>query len=301
MIAILIILKSSGARPDPGNREGVHMAVPSRIKERLAGGLKRLIPILNQQKTRDVSEADTVTLVKDLLSEVLGYDKYADLTSEFAIRGTYCDLVVKIDDKVSQVVEVKAIGVELDDRHVKQAIDYAANQGVEWVILTNGMIWRLYRVVFAKPIDKKLVAQIDLCSIDLRQESNIEALYLFTKEGVKKGAHIELHARQEATSRFLLAALIVSNESVLSAIRRELRRVVDVIVTDEEIVDVLKSEVIKRDSLEGPNAESALRRVTKKEVRPLRTAKATATETGPPDERGELSQPESSSSSEPEA
>jgi hypothetical protein len=43
-------------------------------------------------KDRDVSEADTVTIVKDLLAEVFGYDKYAELTGEFAIRGTYCDL-----------------------------------------------------------------------------------------------------------------------------------------------------------------------------------------------------------------
>jgi len=42
-----------------------------------------------------VSEADTITLVKDLLSEVLGYDKYAELTSEHSIRGTYCDLAIK--------------------------------------------------------------------------------------------------------------------------------------------------------------------------------------------------------------
>ena len=35
-------------------------------------------------------------LVKDLLAEVFGYDKYAELTSEHAIRGTYCDLAVKV-------------------------------------------------------------------------------------------------------------------------------------------------------------------------------------------------------------
>src|SRR4051794_28573346 len=113
------------------------MAIANRVRERMALGLKRLLPILAQQKTRDISEADTVTLVKDVLSEVLGYDKYAELTGEHAIRGTYCDLAIKLDEKVTHIVEVKAIGIELDDRHVKQAIDYAANLGTEWVILTN--------------------------------------------------------------------------------------------------------------------------------------------------------------------
>jgi len=45
---------------------------------------------------------------------------------------------------------VKAIGVELDDRHVKQAIDYGTNQGVEWVMLTNGVVWRVNRTEAAQ-------------------------------------------------------------------------------------------------------------------------------------------------------
>jgi hypothetical protein len=31
-----------------------------------------MVPILQQQKARDVSEADTVTLIKDVLAEVFG-------------------------------------------------------------------------------------------------------------------------------------------------------------------------------------------------------------------------------------
>ncbi|MBI4582167.1 MAG: restriction endonuclease subunit R, partial [Planctomycetes bacterium] len=103
------------------------MAIPKKVSERIVAGLKRLVPIIVQQKARDVSEADTVTLVKDVLSEVFGYDKYTELTGEFAIRGTYCDLAIRVEDKIVELVEVKAIGISLDDRHVKQAIDYAAN------------------------------------------------------------------------------------------------------------------------------------------------------------------------------
>ena len=94
------------------------MAIPSRIRERLIAGLKRLVPIVAQQKDRDVSEADTVTIVKDVLSEVFGYDKYTELTGEHAIRGTYCDLAVKLDSKLVELIEVKSAGsggrVELD-------------------------------------------------------------------------------------------------------------------------------------------------------------------------------------------
>ena len=32
---------------------------------------------------------------------------------------------------------LKAVGIELKEQHSKQAVDYAANQGVEWVALTG--------------------------------------------------------------------------------------------------------------------------------------------------------------------
>ena len=79
------------------------------------------------------------------------------MTAEYAIRGMYCDLATKLDGTAQALVEVKAIGLELKDQHVKQAVDYAANQGVDWVVLTNGTHWRIYNVIFGKPIDQDLV------------------------------------------------------------------------------------------------------------------------------------------------
>ena len=128
-------------------------SIPKKVAERLVIGIKRFQPILAAARARDVGEADTVTIIKDMLSDVFGYDKYSELTSEFSIRGTYCDLATKIDGVLQTLIEVKAIGLDLKDQHVKQGIDYAANQGVDWVLLTNGMCWRVYRLTFAKPID----------------------------------------------------------------------------------------------------------------------------------------------------
>lgn len=254
------------------------MGMPKKVAERLSDGLKRLLPIVQQQKARDVSEADTVTIIKDILSDAFGYDKYSELTSEHAIRGTYCDLAVKIDNKLVLLIEVKSAGTTLDDRHVKQAIDYASNQGVEWVVLTNASIWRLYQVIFAKPIDKRLLCEIDLSAVDPRKSDQLERVYLFTRDGFLKGAHVELKAQQDATSRFLLASLLVNNESVVGTIRRELRRIVDVLVDDGDIVRVLRQEVIKRDTLEGPDADTAAKKVAKASDKKVVRKPSTTTE-----------------------
>lgn len=53
--------------------------VPKRVTERLVAGIKRYQPVLANAKSRDIGEADTVTIVKDLLADVFGYDNIQNL------------------------------------------------------------------------------------------------------------------------------------------------------------------------------------------------------------------------------
>ena len=156
--------------------------LPKKISERIVLGIKKYQPLLQSARSRDVGEADTVTIIKDMLSDIFGYDKYSEVTSEFAIRGTYCDLAIKFDNKLATLIEAKAIGIDLKEQHVKQAVDYAANQGIDWVILTNGNLWKVYKLIFSKPIDKELVVEIDFLQINSRLEKDIEKLYQTDEE-----------------------------------------------------------------------------------------------------------------------
>ena len=61
--------------------------ISKKVVERLTTGLKRFQPILSNSKARDDGEADTVMIVTDMLADVFGYDKYSEVTAEYAIRG----------------------------------------------------------------------------------------------------------------------------------------------------------------------------------------------------------------------
>lgn len=245
-------------------------AVPKKVTERFVAGIKRYQPILAAAKARDVGEADTVTIIKDMLADVFGYDKYADVTSEYSIRGTYCDLALKVDGHLQTLIEVKAIGLDLKDQHVKQAVDYAANQGVDWVLLTNGVTWRIYHLIFAKPIDQELILEIDFCALNPRLNSDLELLYLWCKEGWQRSVLGEYQAQRQALSRFFIGAML-QTDPVLDVIRRELRRLSpDVRIDSSQIKDVLVNEVIKREVLEGDKATEARRKVAKSANKALR-------------------------------
>jgi predicted type IV restriction endonuclease len=198
-----------------------------------------------------------------MLEEVFGYDKYADVTSEHAIRGTFCDLAIRVDGSIATLIEVKAIGLELKDAHTKQAVDYAANKGVDWVLLTNGQVWRVYRIHFSKPIEQELVVDVDFAALSPRSQRDIALLYLWCKEGWVRSVLGEYHKQRQALSRYLIGA-IIQTDAVVDVVRRELRRVSpDVQIASEQIRSVLVAEVLKREVLEGENADAATKRVAR--------------------------------------
>lgn len=246
-------------------------SIPKRVEDRLAAGIKRFQTVLAAAKSRDVNESDTVVILNDIFAEVFGYDKYFEVTSEFSIRGTYCDLAIKLDGKVQVLIEAKAVGIELKDQHVKQAIDYAANQGIDWVVLTNAQQWRIYKVVFAKPIDQELVCDFNFAELDHRNDDHLGLLFLLSKEGWSKSAVADYHQQKQALSRFFVGAAVLS-ESVLTAIRRELKRVSpEVRIEVEQIANVLSQEVIKRDVLENEKYTAASKAIVRAAAKSQRT------------------------------
>ncbi len=244
----------------------------NKVRERLVTGLRRFQPILSSAKARDINESDTVTIVNDLLGYVLGYDKYAEITSEFVIRGTYVDLAIKIDGQVQMLIEVKAIGLDLKDAFIKQAIDYGANQGIEWVILTNGIVWQIYRILFKQPIEQELVLEINMLNLNSKKDEDLDLLFMISKEGLGKASLNDFHSQRQALSRYFIGAMIVS-DPVLDVLRRELRRMSpDVKIDSDQIKSVLVDEILKREVIEGEKAEEAKRKIAKVMGRVVRRA-----------------------------
>lgn len=233
------------------------MALPKKVAERITTQMKKYQSILADAKDRDISESDTVVIIGDMLADMLGYKKYTEITTEFAIRGTYVDLAVKVDNNVRFLLEAKAIGVALKDNHVKQAIDYGANHGIEWVVLTNGVIWQVYKIHFRQPIDKSLLFELDILQATPRNPQVLECFGNLSREGFTQTAMNTFYQQRQATSKFSLAALITS-EPLLNAMKKELRRInASIKVEDDYLKSVLQNEVLKREVVDSEEAKQA--------------------------------------------
>jgi len=97
-------------------------------------------------------------------------------------------LAIKQEGKFLLLIEVKAIGAELKDLQTKQAVDYAANQGTDWVVLTNAETWRAYKLTFGKPVTSELVLEVNFSQLQARRDADLEILYHLTREGWTKSA-----------------------------------------------------------------------------------------------------------------
>ena len=179
--------------------------------------IRSFIPILQLAKERKSNEADTRTVVHKFLSDVLGYDFINDITKEFMIRGTYVDFGIKIDEEIKFLVEAKPIGSKLKDNHVRQAVNYAVNKGIQWCVLTEGAVWRLYRIEFQQPIKITQVFEIDLLALPPSESGRL--LWLLSKPSMKKGEIDKFWRKQETLNDTIVLKALFS-ESALKAGRK---------------------------------------------------------------------------------
>lgn len=242
------------------------VTIPAKVKTRLLDGVKKFQPIVKKAQSMDINESDTVTIISDILSDVFGYDKYTEITSEFSIKKTFCDLAIKLEGSPKLLIEAKAAGLDLKDQHVRQAVDYGSNSGIEWVVLTNSVIWRVYSISFSKPVSHELVYEFDFSSINPKKQNDIEMLYHLTKEAMTRGSKSsldEFHSQQQTINRFVVSQVILS-DVVLDSVRKTIRKISpELKVSNEELHKLISDEIIKRDILDDEKTPEARKRVNK--------------------------------------
>lgn len=253
------------------------MSINAKVKERITSNLKKYQNIVNKAVNNDINESDTVTIITDILCNIFGFDKFDNITSEYAIRKTYCDLAIKINaNKPSLLIECKAIGIDLKEEHIRQATNYGAEEGVEWVILTNAKNWKIYKLIFSQPIDKQLVFEFDLLELSARKPETIDILYPLCIESFPKGKTVSLdnlYEQKQVFNRYVIGQLILSDE-VITALRRKFKRLFpDIKIDNEDLCKLTSTEIVKREIVDPEQIKDAIKIIRKaeKKVSPKKT------------------------------
>jgi predicted type IV restriction endonuclease len=194
-------------------------------RDRVKTNLPKAIKPIQGLMERDAVEADTRMLVTDFLCDVLGYDKYEDLTAEYQVKGDFADFGIRVDKQLKAFVEIKRVKQDLNKTHLRQVESYALREGVVWAILTNVRVWELYRVepVVGEQSELTLLFSVDLLDEALALKKKMELLYLISREAIQKKVIDEHWKNQLATSPKVIKKALVSNE-VIEAVKKEIYR-----------------------------------------------------------------------------
>jgi hypothetical protein len=194
----------------------------------------------------ELDESGTRIMVNALLTEVLGYKELEDIKTEYSIRGGYADYVIQLKRKKHFIVEVKAIQLDILERHLRQSVNYAANEGIDWVLLTNGKQVELYRVIFSKPIREQRIFSYDLSDpADLNNAANF--LVYLSKKSIIKNELEHFWLRFQALEPNNLCRNLFDSE-VIRFLRRILKKKTGLYFNDSDILEsihrIISTELI---------------------------------------------------------
>lgn len=218
-----------------------------KIQERLRAGLRCFKPLLKAAKERDASRAATLAL--DLLSDLFGFDRYSEVTSELDNREAVYDFAIHSGNSVAMLIRISPVCSAPDDRYLLATAQHALLHGVEWIVLTNGISWQVHHVEDTgktRP-ETPIVLAFDLSHMQPGRDSHIETLFLLTREGHKSAGLNHFRLRLEVTNRHYLGAMMLS-DPVVTAVRRELRKLNPGLqITPLEIRENLAKGVLRPD------------------------------------------------------
>lgn len=141
-----------------------------------------------------LKETPTRTIFVDPLLQALGWDVRDpdEVQLEYpTIDGKSVDYALKINQRPVLLVEAKGLNDPLADvKDITQTTGYAANDGIVWCILTNGVRWRVYRSIEQCPAPEKLLYEVSYDPVDLEGvglEQVVEQFCRFSREKMATG------------------------------------------------------------------------------------------------------------------
>lgn len=216
-------------------------------RERVKVAVKKYQKPLADLVARDANEGDTRLLVTDILCEGLGYDKYEDLTTEYQVKVDFADYGVRVDKQLVSFIEVKRCAQVLNQKHLHQVQSYAVNEGVEWMVLTNGRNWQLWHMTPGLPVQMDMVLDIDLLS-DESVAKKADGMFYLSRDAFKRKAVDELWKQRAATSAKAVTRILVSDK-IVEEVRKELRRQTGFNADAKQISETLRAEILRPEVL----------------------------------------------------
>lgn len=209
-----------------------------------------------KKEFNNLDESATRIMTNSFLCDLLGYQELTEVKTEYRIRSEYADYVVQLKRKKHFVVEVKSIELDINEKHLRQSLSYAANEGIDWILLLNGREVQLYRVNFGKPISTTLIFKLDLNDKDDFKAAPVY-LWNLSKTAVERNELEEFWKRTTALNPSNLAKTLYSEE-IVKRLRNDLKEQTGIYFQIEDVAQSLCKVI--RQEIEFPKPKLLIKK-----------------------------------------
>jgi len=134
--------------------------------EELKKRIEELQMQLKKHRRANLKELPTRTIFIDPWLTALGWDVRDpdEVELEYpTIDGKSVDYALKVNKEPAILLEAKALDDPLDDvKAITQVVGYATNAGIDWCVLTNGILYKVYRSSEKVPAPDKLLFEVSI-------------------------------------------------------------------------------------------------------------------------------------------
>ena len=197
---------------------------------------------MEELQKQDGNEAETRRRIERMLERICGYDAFKHLSREDSVKGAgeteHADFTIRAKpDKISLVLEIKRVNIDLAKKHLNQAEQYATKLGCEWVVISNGRQWQLHHWDPSPPAEMQLVESWDV--IHDAPDQLAKKFDLISFQSVRRGALDKLWRKEKSlTPRALISGLV--SEPALNCLRTVLRKEAGHRPNPEDIVSAMR-------------------------------------------------------------
>jgi hypothetical protein len=221
-------------------------------KAAVRGIVEQVKQVLSQPEIGPISEADTRANFIDKYVYNLGYDGIGVVVREYYVKDLkeFIDYLLRVDGTTRIAVEAKSLKSDLTDAHAAQLVKYAAIEGIEWCVLTNGREIHIYNQYLKGAVQDKLVLKLDLLAYNSDAEFDVvfDQLWLLSRTSMADAAMMSL-MEQVTLDRALRQIVMDPSSSMIKGIRTDLKTRFYLTPKSEQIVTWLKDRIIGRPQL----------------------------------------------------
>jgi hypothetical protein len=151
------------------------------LKSRIISGIKKFKNVLEESLRLDINRFNTSTVVIDMVKEILGYDKYSEIISDYDIKNSSCVAAVKKSGRLLFLLDIYPVQVNVMPFPDILLQSYGQYQNMDYVVVTNGIYWKVFRIEWGNN-SSILDYEFDFMNLDLKNPEDLKKLQKLCRE-----------------------------------------------------------------------------------------------------------------------